>query len=104
MENFVSEKVYFKWNNHLTSVLLVVFFPENLGLTTPDYYNYLNQTGTYTVDGTDDVQELKDTLVSTGNLHVYWRLNFYITLHKQSSKINHIFDLFHYEQKMLLIW
>jgi hypothetical protein len=35
------------------------------------YYNYLNQTGTYTVDGTDDVQELKDTLVSTGNLHVY---------------------------------
>lgn len=35
---------------------------QNLGLTTPDYYNYLNQTGTYTVDGTDDVQELKDTL------------------------------------------
>jgi hypothetical protein len=50
MENFVSEKVYFKWNNHLTSVLLVVFFPENLGLTTPDYYNYLNQTGTYTFE------------------------------------------------------
>lgn len=34
---------------------------QNLGLTTPDYYNYLNQTGTYTVDGTDDVQDFKDT-------------------------------------------
>ncbi|CAG2209744.1 MYO1 [Mytilus edulis] len=35
---------------------------QNLGLTTPDYYNYLNQTGTYKVDGTDDVQEFKDTM------------------------------------------
>lgn len=40
-----------------------LYFSENLGLTTPDYYNYLNQTGTYKVDGTDDVQEFKDTMV-----------------------------------------
>ncbi|OWF39023.1 Unconventional myosin-Ie [Mizuhopecten yessoensis] len=35
---------------------------ESLGLTTPDYYMYLNQSGTYTVDGTDDVAEYRDTM------------------------------------------
>ncbi|XP_033750743.1 unconventional myosin-Ie-like isoform X1 [Pecten maximus] len=35
---------------------------ESLGVTTPDYYMYLNQSGTYTVDGTDDVAEYKDTM------------------------------------------
>ncbi|NP_001118234.1 amoeboid myosin I [Strongylocentrotus purpuratus] len=35
---------------------------ENLGLTTPDYYFYLNQSGSYKVDGLDDVKEYKDTL------------------------------------------
>ncbi|XP_067665712.1 unconventional myosin-Ie-like isoform X1 [Haliotis asinina] len=35
---------------------------ENLGITTPDYYYYLNQSGTYKVDGMDDVQEFQDTL------------------------------------------
>ena len=37
---------------------------ENLGVTTPDYYYYLNQSGTFQVDGTDDNQEFQDTLVS----------------------------------------
>ncbi|KAK7115759.1 unconventional myosin-Ie-like isoform X2 [Littorina saxatilis] len=35
---------------------------ENLGVTTPDYYYYLNQSGTFQVDGTDDNQEFQDTL------------------------------------------
>lgn len=30
---------------------------------TPDYYNYLNQSGTYKVDGTDDRKEYQDTMV-----------------------------------------
>ena len=29
-----------------------------------DYYWYLNQSGTYTVDGTDDKKEFEETLVS----------------------------------------
>ncbi|XP_071844159.1 unconventional myosin-Ie-like isoform X1 [Apostichopus japonicus] len=33
-----------------------------LGLTTPDYYFYLSQSGTYKVDGMDDNQEFKDTM------------------------------------------
>ncbi|XP_054756570.2 unconventional myosin-Ie-like [Lytechinus pictus] len=35
---------------------------EGLGLTTPDYYYYLNQSGEYKVDGLDDVKEYHDTL------------------------------------------
>ncbi|XP_068688023.1 unconventional myosin-Ie-like isoform X1 [Montipora foliosa] len=32
-----------------------------LGLTEPSYYYYLNQSGTYSVDGTDDVKEYEET-------------------------------------------
>lgn len=35
---------------------------ENLGVAAPDYYYYLNQSGTFQVDGTDDKQEFQDTL------------------------------------------
>ncbi|PVD20173.1 hypothetical protein C0Q70_20668 [Pomacea canaliculata] len=35
---------------------------ENLGVTSPDYYYYLNQSGTFLVDGTDDNAEFQDTL------------------------------------------
>lgn len=35
---------------------------ENLGITSPDYYYYLNQSGTFQVDGTDDNKEFQDTL------------------------------------------
>jgi len=34
---------------------------EQFGLTQPDYYFYLNQSGCYDVDGVNDVQEYKDT-------------------------------------------
>uniref|UniRef100_A0A7N8XFX6 Osteoclast-stimulating factor 1 n=1 Tax=Mastacembelus armatus TaxID=205130 RepID=A0A7N8XFX6_9TELE len=35
---------------------------ENLGITTPDYYYYLNQSGTYTVDDVNDKKEFSDTV------------------------------------------
>ncbi|XP_050400125.1 unconventional myosin-Ie isoform X2 [Patella vulgata] len=35
---------------------------ENLGVTTPEYYYYLNQSATYDVEGTDDSKEFQDTL------------------------------------------
>eukprot|EP00794_Sanderia_malayensis_P009899 gene9900-10912_t len=34
---------------------------ETFGLTTPDYYYYLNQSGCYDVQGINDVQEYQDT-------------------------------------------
>lgn len=38
---------------------------ENLGITTPDYYFYLNQSGSYTVEDVDDKKEFCDTMVFT---------------------------------------
>ncbi|XP_026228858.1 myosin IEb isoform X1 [Anabas testudineus] len=35
---------------------------ENLGITTPDYYYYLNQSGTYTVEDVNDKKEFSDTM------------------------------------------
>jgi len=35
---------------------------DSLGLTNPDYFYYLNQSGCYTVDGTDDQAEFQDVL------------------------------------------
>ncbi|XP_023810066.1 unconventional myosin-If [Oryzias latipes] len=35
---------------------------EALGVMTPDYYYYLNQSGTYKVDGTNDSKDFQETL------------------------------------------
>ncbi|KAM7409711.1 hypothetical protein PAMA_001279 [Pampus argenteus] len=35
---------------------------EGLGLMTPDYYYYLNQSGTYKVDGTNDSKDFQETM------------------------------------------
>ncbi|XP_031432344.1 myosin IEb [Clupea harengus] len=35
---------------------------ENLGVTTADYYTYLNQSGTYTVEDVNDKKEFQDTM------------------------------------------
>lgn len=35
---------------------------EQMGITTPDYYSFLNQTGAVTVDGIDDNKEFRDTM------------------------------------------
>ena len=37
---------------------------EFLGITSPDYFYYLNQSGTYNVDGTDDKKEFEETMVT----------------------------------------
>lgn len=34
-------------------------------MTTPDYYYYLNQSETYTVDDVNDKKEFSDTMVTT---------------------------------------
>ncbi|XP_061461568.1 unconventional myosin-Ie-like isoform X2 [Rhineura floridana] len=39
---------------------------ENLGITTPDYYYYLNQSAAYKVDDVDDHQEFQETLTAMG--------------------------------------
>ncbi|KAM6963399.1 unconventional myosin-If [Aplochiton taeniatus] len=35
---------------------------EGLGIMTPDYYSYLNQSGTYKVDGTNDSKDFQETM------------------------------------------
>uniref|UniRef100_A0A8C3AU08 Osteoclast-stimulating factor 1 n=1 Tax=Cyclopterus lumpus TaxID=8103 RepID=A0A8C3AU08_CYCLU len=35
---------------------------EGLGIMTPDYYCYLNQSGTYKVDGTNDSKDFQETM------------------------------------------
>ncbi|KAG7513689.1 hypothetical protein JOB18_014313 [Solea senegalensis] len=35
---------------------------EGLGIMTPDYYYYLNQSGTYKVDGTNDSKDFQETV------------------------------------------
>lgn len=37
-------------------------FAEQLGLATPENYAYLSQSGTYTVEGTNDIQEFQETM------------------------------------------
>lgn len=45
-------------------VTLLTTPTESLGIANVDYYWYLNQSGTYTVDGTDDKKDFQETLVS----------------------------------------
>lgn len=45
--------------------MLYFFLLENLGLAQPDFYTYLSQSGTYTVEGINDAQEFQDTNVSS---------------------------------------
>lgn len=48
----------------MAPAVLLNFTLDALGITTPDYYFYLNQSGCYDVDGLDDKQDFRDTLVS----------------------------------------
>ncbi|KFQ64802.1 Unconventional myosin-If, partial [Pelecanus crispus] len=40
---------------------------QNLGIMSPDYYYYLNQSDTYRVEGTDDRSEFHETMGLTGS-------------------------------------
>ncbi|KAI1230495.1 Unconventional myosin-If, partial [Lamprotornis superbus] len=42
---------------------------QNLGIMSPDYYFYLNQTDTYQVEGTDDRSDFHETMGLTGSVH-----------------------------------
>ncbi len=44
--------------------MIYICLAEALGLTNPNYYFYLNQSSTATVEGIDDKKEFNDTLVS----------------------------------------
>jgi len=46
-------------------VLVLCLFLDNFGLelTRPEFYYYLNQTGVYTVEGTDDAEDYNDLKV-----------------------------------------
>lgn len=52
----------------LLKQILFLCLVGEFGLTEPSYYYYLNQSGTYSVDGTDDVKDYEETRVSTANL------------------------------------
>ena len=39
------------------------FYPEMLGVSDASYFYYLNQSGTYEVEGTDDKKEYAETRV-----------------------------------------
>lgn len=41
-----------------------MIFIEMFGVTNPDYYTYLNQSGVYKVDDLDDKSEFKNTMVN----------------------------------------
>ena len=46
------------------SVILCLFLDDfGLELTRPEFYHYLNQTGVYTVEGTDDAEDYNDLKV-----------------------------------------
>ena len=59
---------------------------EALGLMTPDYYYYLNQSGTYKVDGTNDSKDFQETMVLMHNgslsLSLSLSLSFSRSLHR----------------------
>lgn len=49
---------------HVHALVLCLFL-DNFGLelTRPEFYYYLNQTGVYTVEGTDDAEDYNDLKV-----------------------------------------
>lgn len=55
--------IYQGW---LFSVLVIFFISDDFGFEfpRPEFYYYLNQTGVYTVDGTDDRQDYDDLRVN----------------------------------------
>ena len=83
-ENCLDLRLTYPWKLHLAKLkwetkawvksllllkqILFSCFIGEFGLTEPSYYYYLNQSGTYSVDGTDDVKDYEETRVSTANL------------------------------------
>jgi len=51
---------------------------ESLGLSRPDYFNYLSLSGAYKVDGTDDNKEYQETMVCEYTVDLMILLLFYV--------------------------
>uniref|UniRef100_A0A8C1NK00 Osteoclast-stimulating factor 1 n=1 Tax=Cyprinus carpio TaxID=7962 RepID=A0A8C1NK00_CYPCA len=64
---------------------------EELGIMTPDYYYYLNQSGTYKVDGTNDSKDFQETMV-----HIFFNIIMpdYVCLLSNTLRTVHI-DIFY---------
>jgi myosin-1 len=45
-------------------VVQILFLLEMLGVSDASYFYYLNQSGTYEVEGTDDKKEYEETRVT----------------------------------------
>ena len=58
-------------------------------MTSANYFYYLNQSGTYKVDGTDDKKEFNDTMVSNQTL---FELKL-VKIHAYLPKIGGIYPL-----------
>ncbi len=61
----MKSKFYYKSDR--TSDILIFFltaYKEELGLASPDYYHYLNQSSAFTVPGMDDAKEFQEMWVS----------------------------------------
>lgn len=67
---------------------------EALGIMTPDYYYYLNQSGTYKVDGTNDSKDYQETMVNVYagenlqwlyNTHFYIQCNMFFLQHNENE-------------------
>uniref|UniRef100_A0A6Q2Z674 Osteoclast-stimulating factor 1 n=1 Tax=Esox lucius TaxID=8010 RepID=A0A6Q2Z674_ESOLU len=61
ISNFLLEKSRVRLSFFLRNSCAVVFY-LCLGIMTPDYYYYLNQSGTYKVDGTNDSKDFQETM------------------------------------------
>ena len=67
-------------NSSKNTPLFIDIDIDQLGITSCDYYYYLNQSGTYTVDDIDDRKEFQDTMVGPGGVanimvsHTYFSL------------------------------
>lgn len=69
---------------------------ENLGITTPDYYFYMNQSGTYTVEDINDKKEFSDTMVCLRSLENIFTNELLLFLQIQCSDHSNISNVCHF--------
>ena len=71
--------------------LLIYMFSDQLGITTPEYYFYLNQSGCYTVDDVNDQKDFIETMEAMDVIGKWLTIGkFYISIFE---KMNSAFNL-----------